>query len=377
MSFFSEKPFTIDRIFRIAISIVILITIILLLKYLSNVLIPFVIAIILAYLLNPVVLGLQKLFKKRIPAVLISLILFIGIFVIAGMLVVPIVMKEVGQMGIILKNLLHDPVVKERAIAMLPEDLWYQLQEFASREEIQKLFSIGSFSNLLGIASQKAVPGLLGFFSTTISLIFGVIGIAIILLYLIFILIDYDALIQEWKTLIPQSQRGFVMGLIEDFTHAMNKYFRAQALIALIIGIIYSVGFSIIGLPMGLLLGVLIGLLCMIPYLQIVGLIPAVFLAFMHSLETGQSFGITILYVGIIFLIVEIVQDVVLTPRIMGKVIGMNPAVILLSISIWGKLLGILGLLIALPMTYFLLSYYKRFISDLNTEHTIKSDTPK
>src|SRR3989339_27482 len=267
MSFFSEKPFTIDRIFRIAISIVILITIILLLKYLSNVLIPFVIAIILAYLLNPVVLGLQKLFKKRIPAVLISLILFIGIFVIAGMLVVPIVMKEVGQMGIILKNLLHDPVVKERAIAMLPEDLWYQLQEFASREEIQKLFSIGSFSNLLGIASQKAVPGLLGFFSTTISLIFGVIGIAIILLYLIFILIDYDALIQEWKTLIPQSQRGFVMGLIEDFTHAMNKYFRAQALIALIIGIIYSVGFSIIGLPMGLLLGVLIGLLCMIPYL--------------------------------------------------------------------------------------------------------------
>ena len=175
----------------------------------------------------------------------------------------------------------------------------------------------------------------------------------------------------------PFTQPTSMMDMMAQLNNSFGADTIIPLIIALIIGIIYSVGFSIIGLPMGLLLGVLIGLLCMIPYLQIVGLIPAVFLAFMHSLETGQSFGITILYVGIIFLIVEIVQDVVLTPRIMGKVIGMNPAVILLSISIWGKLLGILGLLIALPMTYFLLSYYKRFISDLNTEHTIKSDTPK
>ncbi|MBI5219635.1 MAG: AI-2E family transporter [Bacteroidia bacterium] len=368
MPILSEKPFTVDRIFRIAISVAILITIILLLKFLSNVLIPFVIAIILAYLLNPIVTWIQKGVKKRALAVLISIILFIGFFVLAGFILVPMIMKEISHMGNLLADLVRESDIKQRAMNILPNDMWQQLQDFATKENVQKFFSTKNFSSLVGSISQKAVPDLIGIFSGTISFLFGIIGMVIILLYLIFILIDFNVLSDEWKNMIPPHRRDFVIGLIEDFTRAMNKYFRAQALIALIIAIIYATGFSIIGLPMGILLGVLIGILCMIPYLQIIGIIPAVFLAFMYSMETGHNFGLTLLYVGIVFLVVEIIQDTLLTPKIMGKVIGMNPAIILLSISIWGKLLGILGLLIALPMTYFLLSYYKRYVINYSSD---------
>lgn len=362
MTLFSDKPFTLDRIFRIGVAIAFSIAAIMLLKYLSSVLIPFVIALILAYLMNPLVELLQKIFRKRALAVLVSIITILGLIILAGLLITPVVMKEITHMGNLLSELLKESEVKQRAMSILPHDLWQYLRDFATKQDVRDFFSIKSFTSLFGSASQKALPGIIGIFSGTLSIILGIVGAAIILLYLIFILLEYNALIYQWKNLIPPHQRGFVMEIIEDFTAAMNKYFRAQALIALIIMVIYSTGFCIIGLPMGILLGISMGVLCMIPYLQILGIIPAVFLTLMYSLETGQGFGLTMLYTGIVFLVVEIVQDVFLTPKIMGKVIGLNPAVILLSISIWGKLLGILGLLIALPLTYFLLSYYKRFV---------------
>ncbi len=368
---FSDKPFTIDRIFRIFISCLLIVAGIFLLQYLSGVLIPFVVALIFAYLMDPFVDVVQKIIKKRSFSVLVSILLIVGVLWLLGILIYPIVSKELSHMGNILSELLKDSQVKQRAMSVLPQDMWQYLQDFATKQDVQNFFSTKSLTSMFGNVSQKALPGILGFFSGAVSLLLGIAGIAIILLYMIFILLDYDALIAQWKNMIPPQHRNFILELIADFKLAMNKYFRAQALIALIVATIFSVGFYIIGLPLGILLGIFIGILCMIPYLQYLGLIPALFLALMHSLETGQSFGITLLYVGIIFFVVEIVQDALLTPKIMGKVIGMNPAIILLSISIWGKLLGVLGLLIALPLTYFLLSYYKRFV--INSE---KNSTP-
>jgi predicted PurR-regulated permease PerM len=108
--------------------------------------------------------------------------------------------------------------------------------------------------------------------------------------------------------------------------------------------------------------GLLLGLLNMVPYLQIIGMIPAMLLALFHAVETGTSVWLVLGLVGLVFAVVQVIQDAVLVPRIMGKVTGLNPAMILLSLSIWGKLLGLLGLIIALPMTCLLLVYYRRFI---------------
>ena len=149
---------------------------------------------------------------------------------------------------------------------------------------------------------------------------------------------------------------------MEDVEYTMNRYFRGQALIALCVGVLLAIGFKIIDFPLAVTLGLFIGVLNMIPYMQTIGIIPMLILALLRSAETGENFwiifGLALLVLGI----VQMIQDLFLTPRIMGKAMGLNPAIILLSLSIWGTLLGFIGLIVALPLTTLCLSYYKRFI---------------
>ncbi|MBN2284125.1 MAG: AI-2E family transporter, partial [Deltaproteobacteria bacterium] len=107
-------------------------------------------------------------------------------------------------------------------------------------------------------------------------------------------------------------------------------------------------------------------LLNMVPYLQLIALIPAFLLSLAYSLETGTNIWIILGLTSSVFIIVQVIQDTILVPKIMGKVTGLNPAVILLSLSVWGKLLGVFGLIIALPMTFLLLVYYRRYLAGIS-----------
>lgn len=111
-------------------------------------------------------------------------------------------------------------------------------------------------------------------------------------------------------------------------------------------------------------------MLNLVPYLQVIGFIPTVMLALLKAYDSGQSFWTIILYALAVFAIVQAIQDWVLTPRIMGKMTGLNAAVILLSLSVWGSLLGFIGLIIALPLTTLIISYYKRFVIEDGGEGT-------
>ena len=150
--------------------------------------------------------------------------------------------------------------------------------------------------------------------------------------------------------------------LTSDLREGMNAYFKAQSKIVLSVAILFAIGFKLIGLPMGILLGLFVGLLNYVPYLQTAGFIPAIFLALIHSMESGTSFGLMLFLVLLVFGIVQLIQDAFLTPKIMGDLTGLNPAVILLSLSIWGYWLGLVGMIIALPLTTLIISYYKRFL---------------
>jgi predicted PurR-regulated permease PerM len=149
---------------------------------------------------------------------------------------------------------------------------------------------------------------------------------------------------------------------MRDVEEGMNKYFRGQGKIAFIVGILFSIGFLIIDFPMAIGLGMFIGLLNMVPYLQMLGFIPTIILALAKSAETGQNFWGILLLALLVFAVVQTIQDTFLVPKIMGKVTGLNSAIILLSLSIWGSLLGMLGMIIALPMTTLLLNYYQKYV---------------
>ena len=146
-------------------------------------------------------------------------------------------------------------------------------------------------------------------------------------------------------------------------------------MVAGIVGILFAAGFCAIGLPMGILLGLFIGLLNMVPYLQLISIPVALFFGVVHALELGTNIWSYLVLIGAIYIVVQLIQDLYLTPKIMGKITGFSPAIILLSLSVWGKLLGLLGLIIALPMTALLYAYYCRYITHVKANIAVSEDS--
>ncbi len=375
MSFF-EKEFTFDRVVRMIITIVIIGSIIFLLDYFSTILIPFVVALIIAYFLNPFINYIQKYIKKRGVAVIVGILLITGLLTGIGFLIIPMIGKEVTHAGRLFNGLLSNTDWLGQIDKYLPEQTAQKVKDFIASGDIQKVLTDNQIKDAFNFGVKKVLPGLGNVLGYTIEVIVGILGLAIIFLYLFFILLNFNDIISLWKSMIPPKFKNAVLGFTYDFEFAMNNYFRAQALIASIVGILFAIGFTIIGLPLGILLGITIGFLNMIPYLQNLAVLPAIFLAMLKSLETGQNFWVIFGLVLLIFALVQAIQDGILTPKIMGDATGLNPAIILLSLSLWGKLLGMLGLLIALPMTYLILSYYKRMIAKTKKmEGPIKQET--
>ena len=209
---------------------------------------------------------------------------------------------------------------------------------------------------------KATVPKLWDVITQSISIVTSLFMVTMVALYTLLILLDYERLSTGWPRLLPERYRPFATQLVLDVEDSMNKYFRGQALVALCVGILFSIGFLIIGFPMAVGLGLFIGLLNMVPYLQLIGFVPTILLAIVKAAETGQNFWMIMLMAVIVFAVVQAIQDAILTPKIMGHVTGLNSAIILLSLSIWGSLMGILGMIIALPMTTLLISYYQKYI---------------
>jgi predicted PurR-regulated permease PerM len=357
-----NRPYTFDRIVRIGITAGLILGLVWLMGYLSDVLIPFAVALLLAYLINPLVLVVQRKISNRIASVFITLAAVTGLVILFGWLTIPAIVNEIAYMGGLLTEMVNNSDLAERAAERLPPNLWQALKDYAAREEVQEFFSADNFWKLAETVANKVLPGVWGLIAGTASFILGIIGLAVIGLYLTFLLMDFQKIGPTWKSLLPPAYKESVIDFVTEFDVAMNRYFRAQATVAFMVGILFAIGFWLIGLPMGILLGLFIGLLNMVPYLQIVGLIPAFLFSFVYAIETGSSLWAIMGMTGAVFVVVQIIQDAILVPRIMGRVTGLSPAIILLSLSIWGKLLGFFGLLIAIPMTCILLAYYRRYL---------------
>jgi len=178
-----------------------------------------------------------------------------------------------------------------------------------------------------------------------------------------FILLDYEYLTNNWIRIFPKKNRPFWQGVANDVERAMNSYMRGQGLVALIMGILFCIGFTIIDFPMAIGLGILIGIMDLVPYLHSLALIPTVFLALLKAADTGQNFWVILVSALAVFIVVQLIIDFIVTPKVMGKAMGLNPAILLLSLSVWGALLGFIGLIIALPLTTLIMAYYQRYIT--------------
>ena len=356
MSSLFEKPFTFDRVTRIIFSIVIIGGLLYLITLLRAALLPFLIAWLLAYMTQPFVKFFQyKLgLRSRILSIIAVIICALLVISAAVAVVVPSIAQEAERTLSLIRT--HTP--GEGYVPLIPES-WVVYIE--NNLDINRLMELLSRDNILNALRQIA-PKLWNVLSNTFSILFSITIVFVILLYFIFILLDYEKIAGGWINLIPARLRPFAGELACDVEQSMNRYFRGQSLIALCVGILLAIGFKIVGFPLGVTLGLFIGVLNLIPYLQTIGLIPMVVLSLLKSAETGQNFWLVFGSGLLVLGIVQCIQDLYLTPKIMGKTMGLNPAIILLSLSVWGTLLGFIGLIIALPLTTLCLSYYKRFI---------------
>lgn len=350
-----SKPFDLDRTVRTVGAIIILVSLALLVNRLSDVLFPFLFAWLVAYMLNPMVGFVQnKLrFKNRLLSVMTVLTLITGALFGLGAIVANSMRNQMGELKAMSQAYISSP---------------QETQHFPFfRETITNIIEVVDFETLftkedITAALQNIVPRAFDLVSTSFSYIAGMFIIFIIILYLIFILIDFDTLVNYSSGLIPRRYRHFGQQVFGDLAEGMSIYFRKQGLISLIVGTLMAIGFTIIGLPMGIVMGYFVGVLTMIPYMHGFGIIPPLLVALIQSTLPGESFLVTAGWISLIFIINQIILDAFLVPRIMGKATGLNPAIILLSLSIWGSLMGVTGMIIALPITTIIISYYKRFV---------------
>ncbi|CCO22194.1 AI-2E family transporter [Maridesulfovibrio hydrothermalis] len=358
-----KTPYTFDRVVRIVFGALSIWITVLLLGVLSDVLVPFAIALTLAYLLNPLVNFTGRFIKNRTAAVLITLLALMLPAVKLFWMAVRMVGSELRLTGQLLAKLVNDSDVAKRAAEYIPEDIWQKILDLAKQDDVRSFLSESGLTNILQASAQKALPGIWNLVSGSAQTLAALAGIFVILLYLVFLLTDYDKL-SSWRVHIPKNFRDRVSSFVDEFTNVTNRYFRTQALIAMIIGCLFSAGFLIIKLPLAILLGMLIGLLNMVPYLQIAGLVPAFLLAGVSALATGGNLWAAMGGVAAVFAIVQVIQDGVLVPRLQGESLGLSPWMILLSLSIWGKLLGFLGLVMALPLSCMVLALYRQHMME-------------
>lgn len=362
-----RKKITFDSFIRAVILGAIIIGVLMLLKRLSGVLLPFFLAWLIAYLIYPLVSFFQhKLrLKNRIISIFCALLTLTVIGSVAFYLLVPPMIQEFLRV----KDLLIEYFSTTHTASNVPTTLSEFIRQNIDLHILEQMFSQ---ENILD-ALKVTVPKLWSLISESINLLFGFFTVFLILLYIVFILLDYESISEGWAHLMPKKYRKTVTGILNDVKDGMNRYFRGQALVALCVGILFSIGFLIIDFPLAIGLGLFIGALNMVPYLQIIGFVPTIMLAILKAADTGDNFWIIIASAAAVFIVVQIIQDGYLVPRIMGKITDLNPAIILLSLSIWGSLMGMLGMIIALPLTTLMLSYYQRYI--INQENIYKTET--
>ncbi len=404
-----HEKYTFDRVVRMVLTAGAVVALFFLLRYLSDVLLPFAVAVVLAYLLNPFVSSLEVRTGRRGVAVGLTLTGLLVVSLASIVVVVPLIASQVSRFGTNLEKLRSD--LSETAtvsrvspgVRPVPSDNtetkadsstfgWSELvdgwEEFHDHEnDLSRAarFSIlrervsgtvvgdaiedaiqfvrsDAFRGLAVDAAKQVAVGGWTVVSFAVSFMLALTGLIIVAIYLVFLLLDYPEYVQMASDLLPPNYKCEIIDFLEQFQTALRQYFRGQSLVAFFVGTLFAVGFTVMGLPMAVPFGLFIGLLNMVPYLQLVAILPAIILAGLRVLEGGGSFVGSVAMTLAIFAVVQVVQDALLVPRIMGKVTGLRPVAILLGVFIWGKLLGFLGLLLAIPLTCLGIAYYRRFV---------------
>ena len=356
-----EQKITFDKFIRWTAIVLITVAVFAVTNYLSSVLLPFFIAWLFAYLMYPMVKFIQYRMhvKVRALAILIAMAVVLGVVGLMIYFIIPPMIGQFQKLYEFLMHWLHQTTHTNDLTALVKN--WIE----ENQEQVERFFKSNDFKD----AIRTSMPKVFAVIGQTANIVLSIVASCITLLYMFFILLDYEYLTSNWIKIFPKKNRPFWHELAGDVERELNNYIRGQCLVALCMGVMFCIGFSIMDFPMAIGLGILIGVMDLVPYLHTFAIIPTAFLAMLKAADTGQNFWVVFgLAVGL-FCVVQIITDMIVTPKIMGKAMGLNPAILLLSLSVWGALLGFIGLIIALPLTTLIIAYWQRYVTKEHEEN--------
>jgi len=327
----------------------------------QDVLLPLAIAAILATLLRPIITFLER--RSRLSQAQGVVLLFLLVALLLGVVAVFVIPPALEQSTDFLKSL---PQLRDNLFEFIRASFptvwdWMREQLGESPEAYLKDFVERNTTLLKGALDQlRESFGSVGAF---FGGVFGKIAAySVIPIYLFFLLNrsqdqEVWGAIDKQLSFLPKDRREDLVFLARQFSEILIAFFRGQILIGLLLGIVLSIGFGIVGLKFGLVLGFVLGFLNIIPYLgTVLGIVSVLPLAY---LQDGGG-GPLILKCAIVFVIGQLLVDYVFTPRIMADKTGMSPMLIIFSIFFWGTALGgILGMILAIPLTAFFLVFWR------------------
>ena len=357
MSHFFRREFTFDRIARMLVLSVLILLIYVAVQAIWSVILPFLLAGIFAYVMMPLVRFFQYTLRLRSRglSVILTLLLLGAVVYLAVIFIIPSINAEIEKTLQVISGYSSG---QDILTMILPRNI---------RNYLNGGLRWGNFPQQLSFEKVLENVKLLldqvgGIINSTLSIFSWGLVFLIGFVYFVFILLDFENLARGFISLFPKTLRPTIRTISMDLDRYMNSYFRGQALIAISVGILLSIGFNIIGLPLATAMGIFIGILNFIPYMQALGIIPLGLASLLMAAQTGENAFVCMLLGYGVLMIVQIIQDMIIVPRIMGQTMGMRPSLILLVLSIWGYLLGFFGMLIALPITMFIYSLYMRYV---------------
>ena len=303
-----------------------------------RVLTPFFIAFALAYLLDPVTDRLESLKISRTFAVLV---LMAGVFSLVtgiGLLVFPLLKLQAEHLVSNLPNY----------IAIMQEWMHPLLGVVGEPEKIQgilnrELLKIGELP-LKVISSITSI--LWGSVAGLFSFILFLANLVIIPVVMFYLLRDYDLINKKMLSFVPARSREQVLSLIKEIDGVLADFVRGQLMVGLIMAGLYSIGLFFCGTPMSLFIGLLAGLASLVPYLGLVfGFVPAAILTFMQTQDWVLVFG-----VAGVFAVVQGLEGMIITPRIVGEKIGLHPVAIILAVLLGAEFFGLVGVIVSVPV---------------------------
>lgn len=233
-----RKKYDLDRTVRLVLTCASVGLGVFLINYLSSILLPFVVGCLLAYMLEPVVRFFMRVFhlKNRMFPALLTMTLFFGALFLACWFLIPSVIESFVDMG----KLLGKYITHEVKSSTMPDWLLQFVNEYLSAEKLEAMFSKDQIFDFF----KSVMSGTVSVVGTTIHFVLAVVSWLVALLYMFFVLLDYDIIARGFKASVPKPYRHTVFRIFNDVTGTMRRYFRGQALVSLCVGIIFAIEFS-------------------------------------------------------------------------------------------------------------------------------------